>query len=65
MLERVAQNLQKVSVRRLRTELSWDEKHLNGFLSRRGFHAVRRVVMGLDVNEPSVSGKGAEPRETI
>jgi GNAT superfamily N-acetyltransferase len=52
MLERLAHNLRAFGVHRLRTELSWDEKKLNGFLSRRGFHPVERVVMDLDVKEP-------------
>jgi GNAT superfamily N-acetyltransferase len=57
MLERLAQSLQNLGVRRLRTELSWGERQWNGFLSRRGFRPMRWVSLPPPAE---VSSRGSE-----
>ncbi len=55
MLEQLARNLRAFGVQRLRTELSWDDHQLNGFLSRRGFAPSRRTVLEMNVASKSAA----------
>ncbi len=49
MLEQLSRNLRAFGVRRIRTELSWEDHQLNGFLNRRGFAAVPRKVLEMTI----------------
>jgi GNAT superfamily N-acetyltransferase len=57
MVERLAENLRNLGVRRLRTELSWAERQWNGFLSGRGFRPMRWVSLPPPVE---ASSRGSE-----
>jgi GNAT superfamily N-acetyltransferase len=59
MLEQLALNLRAFGVRRIRTELSWEDHQLDGFLSRRGFAPIPRKV--LEMTLPTSAGAGAAP----
>ena len=52
MLEQLAANLRAFGVRRIRTELSWEDQQLDGFLSRRGFAPVPQRVLEMTLPAP-------------
>lgn len=45
LIEQLVKNLGAVGVRRLRTEVAWDQHDLLGFLGRSGFAPVPRLVL--------------------
>jgi GNAT superfamily N-acetyltransferase len=49
MLEQLLLNLRGLGIERLRTEVSWDERELTGFLARRGFRPLPRFVLEREV----------------
>jgi len=59
MLEQLSRNLQAFGVRRVRTELSWEDHQLDGFLNRRGFAPVPRRV--LEMTLPVLPARAGAP----
>jgi GNAT superfamily N-acetyltransferase len=55
MLEQLALNLRAFGVRRIRTELSWEDHQLDGFLGRRGFAPVPQRVLEMTLPTPEHS----------
>lgn len=45
LMDQLVKNLGAVGVKRLRTEIAWDEHDLLGFLGRSGFAPVPRLVL--------------------
>ena len=58
LLDQLARNLCALGIRRLRTEVGWDEHELNRFLGHRGFVPAPRLVLELPLEE-SWTGKEA------
>ena len=58
MFDQLARNLCALGIRRLRTEVGWDEHELNRFLGHRGFVPAPRLVLELPLGE-SWNGKEA------
>jgi predicted N-acetyltransferase YhbS len=52
LLDQLARNLRALGIRRVRTEVGWDEHELNKFLGRRGFVPAPRLVLELALPEP-------------
>ncbi|HEY7411924.1 MAG TPA: GNAT family N-acetyltransferase [Vicinamibacteria bacterium] len=52
LFDQLARNLGALGIRRLRTEVGWDEHDLNRFLGRRGFAPAPRLVLELALPEP-------------
>lgn len=52
LLDQFARNLRALGIRRVRTEVGWDEHELNRFLGRRGFVPAPRLVLELALPEP-------------
>ncbi len=52
LLDQLARNLGALGIRRVRTEVGWDEHELNRFLGRRGFVPAPRLVLELALAEP-------------
>ena len=51
LFDQLARNLCALGIRRLRTEVAWDEHELNRFFGRRGFVPVPRLVLELALQE--------------
>ena len=58
LFDQLARNLCALGIRRLRTEVGWDEHELNRFLGHRGFVPAPRLVLELPLEE-SWTGKEA------
>ena len=58
LFDQLARNLCALGIRRLRTEVGWDEHELNRFLGHRGFVPAPRLVLELPLAE-SWTGKEA------
>ena len=56
LFDQLARNLCALGIRRLRTEVGWDEHELNRFLGHRGFVPAPRLVLELPLEE-SWTGK--------
>ena len=52
LLDQLARNLNALGIRRVRTEVGWDEHELNRVLGRRGFVPAPRLVLELALPEP-------------
>ena len=52
LFDQLARNLRALGIRRLRTEVAWDEHDLSRFLGRRGFAPAPRLVLELRLEEP-------------
>jgi len=68
LFDQLARNLRALGIRRLRTEVGWDEHELNRFLGQRGFAPAPRLVLELALDQAagesafSVSGAATAPR---
>jgi GNAT superfamily N-acetyltransferase len=51
LFDQLARNLCALGIRRLRTEVGWDEHDLNRFLGHRGFVPAPRLVLELPLGE--------------
>jgi GNAT superfamily N-acetyltransferase len=51
LFDQLARNLCALGIRRLRTEVGWDEHELNRFLGHRGFVPAPRLVLELPLGE--------------
>ena len=51
LFDQLARNLCALGIRRLRTEVGWDEHELNRFLGHRGFVPAPRLVLELPLSE--------------
>jgi GNAT superfamily N-acetyltransferase len=51
LFDQLARNLCALGIRRLRTEVGWDEHELNRFLGQRGFVPAPRLVLELPLRE--------------
>lgn len=45
ILDQLVGNLQALGIERIRTEVSWNEQELNGFLAKNGFAPAPRLVL--------------------
>ena len=52
LLDQLARNLGALGIRKVRTEVGWDEHDLNRFLGRRGFVPAPRLVLELALPQP-------------
>jgi GNAT superfamily N-acetyltransferase len=52
LLDQLARNLAALGIRKIRTEVGWDEHDLNRFLGRRGFVPAPRLVLELALPQP-------------
>ena len=52
MFDQLVLNLRGLRIATLRTEVSWDEQHLIGFLARSGFTPAPRMVLERQLMEP-------------
>ncbi len=65
MLDQLLTNLRGLGIEKLRTEISWEERDLGAFLTRRGFHPLPRFVLELAVKESRpLADAGVSPDPT-
>jgi GNAT superfamily N-acetyltransferase len=57
LLDQLVKNLHALGIKRLRTEVAWDEHDLNQFLGRRGFTPAPRLVLELSLDREAPAGK--------
>ncbi len=60
LLTQLLQNLSALRIRRLRTQVAWDELELIAFFGKSGFQPAARIVLELDVE---AGLRGARARE--